>query len=108
MIQGGGFTKDMSQKPTQAPIKNEAANGLKNEHVHGGHGAHQRRRLGHRAVLHQREGQRLPQPQGRLERTVGYAVFGKVVDGKDVVDKIAKVATSNTGMHQNVPTRRRW
>ena len=88
---------------SQAPIKNESTNGLKNELRHDRHGAHQRARLGHVAVLHQREEQRLPQLRRRVA-TPDYAVFGKVTEGQDVVDKIGKVATGNSGMHQDVPT----
>jgi len=77
MIQGGGFTADMQQKPTDAPIQNEAANGLKNgkytiamartgdpHKVHDCHGPHGRSAQRHGAVLHQRGGQRLPEPHG--------------------------------------------
>jgi cyclophilin family peptidyl-prolyl cis-trans isomerase len=54
MIQGGGFTRDMNQKPTRAPIKNEAANGLKKRPRHPGHGSHPGSQQRHRAVFHQR------------------------------------------------------
>lgn len=103
MIQGGGFDKDMNQKPTRAPIENEAGNGLKNDN---GTVAMARTPNPHSAsaqffinvknndFLNFRE----PSPQG-----FGYAVFGKVVAGMDVVEKITKVATGNAGGHQNVP-----
>jgi len=103
MIQGGGFTADFKEKPTRAPIQNEAANGLKNDY---GTIAMARRPDPHSAsaqffinvkdndFLNYRD----PSPRGH-----GYAVFGKVVSGMDVVDKIAKVATGNAGPHQNVP-----
>ncbi|MBX3674493.1 MAG: peptidyl-prolyl cis-trans isomerase [Burkholderiales bacterium] len=103
MIQGGGFTKDMQQKPTLAPIKNEAANGLKNEMytlamartgVRDSATAQFFINVKSNDFLNYRD----ESPQGW-----GYAVFGKVVEGADVVDRIRKVATGNAGMHQNVP-----
>ena len=104
MIQGGGFTKDMQQKPTLAPIKNEAANGLKNDTytlamartgVRDSATAQFFINVKQNDFLNYRD----ESPQGW-----GYAVFGKVVEGKEVVDKIKKVATGNAGGHQNVPT----
>ncbi len=103
MIQGGGFTKDMRQKRTKAAIKNEAANGLKN-----GSGTLAMARtnvvdsataqffinvadndfLNHRAAT----------PEG-----FGYAVFGQVREGMEVVRKIESVKTGDRGMHQDVP-----
>jgi len=103
MVQGGGFTKDMQQKPVQAPIKNEAANGLKNDMytlamartgVRDSATAQFFINVKANDFLNYRD----ESPQGW-----GYAVFGKVVEGQDVVDKIRKVATGNAGMHQNVP-----
>jgi cyclophilin family peptidyl-prolyl cis-trans isomerase len=103
MIQGGGFTRDMQQKPTQAPIKNEAANGLKNDvytlamartGVRDSATAQFFINVKSNDFLNYRD----ESPQGW-----GYAVFGKVVEGQDVVDKIRKVPTGNAGMHQNVP-----
>ena len=103
MIQGGGFTKAMDQKPTKAPIKNEAANGLLNKR---GTIAMARTMVVDSAtsqffinlVDNDFLNFRAPTPQ-----FFGYAVFGKVTDGMDVVDKIAKVKTGNSGMHQHVP-----
>ena len=103
MIQGGGFTKAMDQKPTKVPIKNEAANGLLNKR---GTIAMARTMVVDSAtsqffinlVDNDFLNFRAPTPQ-----FFGYAVFGKVTDGMDVVDKIAKVKTGNSGMHQNVP-----
>ena len=103
MIQGGGFTKAMDQKPTRAPIKNEAANGLKNKR---GTIAMARTMVVDSAtsqffinlVDNDFLNFRAPTPQ-----YYGYAVFGKVTDGMDVVDKIAKVKTGFAGPHQNVP-----
>lgn len=102
MIQGGGFNSDMQQKPTRAPIPLEAKNGLKNDRY---------------TVAMARTGNpnsatsqfyinvanndmlNAPQPDGH-----GYAVFGKVVQGQAVIDKIRTVPTGNHSMHQNVPT----
>ena len=104
MIQGGGFTKDMRQKSTEPPIKNEANNGLKNENY-----TVAMARTGVRDsatsqfFINVKDNEFLnytsENPQGW-----GYAVFGKVVEGKETVDKITKVATGTTGGHQNVPT----
>ena len=104
MVQGGGFDKDMKQKPVQAPIKNEAANGLKNDNytvamartnVYDSATSQFFINISDNAFLNHTA----PTAQGW-----GYAVFGKVVEGKEVVDKIKKVATGTTGGHQNVPT----
>lgn len=101
MIQGGGFTPEMQQKPTQAPIPLEARNGLKNDMYTvamartgdpNSATAQFFINVASNAMLN------APQPDGH-----GYAVFGKVVAGNDVVDKIRTVATGNRGMHQNVP-----
>ena len=104
MIQGGGFTPDMQQKPTQAPIKNEAGNGLKNLR---GSVAMARTNDPHSAtsqffinVV----------DNGFLDHTApagsgwGYCVFGQVVEGMDVVDKIKGVRTGTKGFQQDVPT----
>ncbi len=103
MAQGGGFDTDFNQKETHAPIKNEADNGLKNER-------------GTVAMA------RTPDPDSATAQFFinykdnsfldyssptqngwGYAVFAKVVEGMDVVDKMAGVSTANRGMHQDVP-----
>ena len=101
MIQGGGFTKDMAEKPTAGEIKNEASNGLKNDR---GSIAMARRQDPNSAssqffINHVNNSSQLDYPLNNG----GYAVFGKVTQGMDVVDKIAKVPTGNKGMHQNVP-----
>ena len=103
MIQGGGFTKEMDQKKTNDPIKNEADNGLKN--LRGTIA------MARTMVVDSATSQffinlvdngfldfRGPHPS-----MYGYAVFGKVTSGMDVVDKIAAVRTGNHGMHQNMP-----
>ena len=102
MIQGGGFTADMQQKPTRAAIPLEAKNGLKNDKY-----TIAMARTGNpnsataQFFINVANNDMLnaPQPDGH-----GYAVFGKVVQGQTVVDKIRSVATGNRGMHQNVPT----
>lgn len=100
MIQGGGFDADMSEKDTQAPIKNEADNGLRNER---GTLAMARTQVVDSATsqffINHKDNAFLDHGG----RDFGYAVFGKVVRGMEVVDKIAQVPTGNRGMHQNVP-----
>jgi peptidyl-prolyl cis-trans isomerase B (cyclophilin B) len=103
MIQGGGFEPGMNQKPCGAPIKNEAGNGLKNER---GTIAMARTSDPHSATaqffINLKDNAFLnhtaPSGQGW-----GYCVFGKVVDGMDVVDKIKSVKTGTKGFHQDVP-----
>jgi len=101
MIQGGGFEPGMKQKPTGAPIKNEAANGLKNENYTV---AMARTGDPHSATaqffINVRNNDFLDYPG---QDGWGYAVFGKVTEGMDVVDAIKKVKTGNSGFHQNVP-----
>lgn len=103
MIQGGGFDPKMSEKKTRAPIDNEAGNGLKNE---AGTLAMARTNQVHSATaqffinlksndfLNYREAT----PDG-----YGYAVFGKVTKGMDIVERIGKVSTGNSGQFQDVP-----
>jgi cyclophilin family peptidyl-prolyl cis-trans isomerase len=101
MIQGGGFEPGMKQKKTKAPIKNEANNGLKNS----------------RGTLAMARTNDINSATAQFfvnlvdndfldysgPSNYGYAVFGKVTAGLDVIDKIAKVATTNRSGHQNVP-----
>lgn len=100
VIQGGGFTEDMRQKPTRDPIKNEADNGL----------------LNLRGSLSMARTQQVDSATSQFfinladnafldhgSRDFGYAVFANVVDGLDVIDRIAAVQTGNRGMHQDVP-----
>jgi len=100
MVQGGGFTPDFSQKPTKSPIKNEAKNGLKNE----------------KGTLAMARTQVVDSATSQFfinlvdnsfldngVRDYGYAVFGKVIGGMDVVDAIAAVETGNNGMYGDVP-----
>ncbi|MFO1267238.1 MAG: peptidylprolyl isomerase [Rubrivivax sp.] len=103
MVQGGGFTPDMKQKPTQAPVRNEANNGLKNKRytlamarTNDPHSATAQffiNTVDNTFLDHRGEN-----PQGW-----GYAVFGRVVEGTDVVDKIEGVATGRKGYHDDVP-----
>ena len=101
MIQGGGFDKDMKQKPTNQPIENEAKNGLKNEPYTV---ALARTSNPHSATaqffINVRNNSFLDYPG---QDGWGYAVFGKVIKGTEVVDKIKTVETGNSGMHANVP-----
>jgi len=101
MIQGGGFNTDFQQKETRAPIPLEAQNGLKNDR-----GTIAMARTGNpnsataQFFINVVNNPMLnaPNPDGH-----GYAVFGKVIQGMETVDKIKGVATGNKGMHQNVP-----
>ncbi|BBB61051.1 MULTISPECIES: peptidylprolyl isomerase [unclassified Undibacterium] len=101
MIQGGGFEPGMNQKSTNAPIENEAKNGLKNERY-----ALAMARTGdpHSAsaqfFINTANNSFLDYPG---QDGWGYCVFGKVVEGTDVVDKIKGVKTTRTGMFQDVP-----
>ncbi len=103
MIQGGGFTDKMVQKPAKATVKNEADNGLKNmkytiamARTSDPHSASAQFFIN----VADNEFLNFTAP---TERGWGYAVFGKVTSGADVVDKIKKVKTGNNGFHQNVP-----
>ena len=103
MIQGGGMDENMQEKATRDPIQNEAQNGLKNDKY--------TLAMARTSAPHSASAQffinttnndflnfKAPNPQG-----FGYAVFGKVVDGFDVVDQIEGVKTGNKGFHQDVP-----
>ncbi len=102
MVQGGGFTPAMVQKPTRAPIPLEANNGLKND---VGTIAMARSGNPNSATsqffinVANNASLNAPQPDG-----FGYAVFGKVVSGMDVIDKIRQTPTGNQNGFQNVPT----
>jgi len=103
MIQGGGFTVDMKQKPTNAPIKNEANNGLSNK---TGTIAMARTSDPHSATaqffINVNDNTFLDFKSESMQGW-GYCVFGEVVEGMDVVNKIKEVSTGNRGMHQDVP-----
>ena len=100
MLQGGGFAADMTRKPTRPPIKNEADNGLKNA----------------RGALSMARTSEVDSATSQFfvnvvdnafldhgERDFGYAVFARVVEGMDVVDRIAAVETTTRGSYQDVP-----
>jgi len=103
MIQGGGFSTDMQQKGTKQQIKNEADNGLKN--VRGAIA------MARTQVVDSASSQffinlidnSFLDHQGKTPNAYGYAVFGQVTDGMEIVDAIAKVPTGNSGPHQDVP-----
>lgn len=103
MVQGGGFDSDMKQKPANEPIKNEANNGLKNE---VGTIAMARTQDPHSAsaqfFINVADNSFL-NFTAETRQGWGYAVFGKVVDGMDVVNTIKNVKTSSQGFHENVP-----
>ena len=103
MVQGGGFAPGMKQKPCEAPIRNEAANGLKNDaytvamaRTADPHSATAQFFIN--AVDNDFLNFRAPNAQGW-----GYCVFGKVVEGTDVVAKIRLVRTGTSGFHSDVP-----
>jgi len=100
VIQGGGMTADMKQKPTKSPIKNEADNGLKNRR---GTLSMARTNDPHSATsqffVNLVDNAFLDPGRGGA----GYAVFGHVTDGMSVIDEIAKVKTGRKGMHDDVP-----
>ena len=104
MIQGGGFTTDMEQKPTQGPVDNEANNGLKNER---GTIAMARTQDPHSATaqffINVQDNDFLNHT-GENMQGWGYTVFGKITQGEDVLDKIRCVQTGSQGGHQDVPT----
>jgi peptidyl-prolyl cis-trans isomerase B (cyclophilin B) len=104
MVQGGGFTAEMAQKPTQAPIQNEADNGLKNNAYTV---AMARTGDPHSATaqffINVSDNDFLNHSSKDM-RGWGYAVFGKVTEGQDVVDQIKAVRTGTSRGHQDVPT----
>ncbi len=103
MIQGGGFEPGMRQKPARSPIKNEADNGLKNEHYTVA--------MARTSEPHSASSQFFINVKDNdfLDHTAqnaqgwGYCVFGKVVEGRDVVDKVKGVRTGKRGSHGDVP-----
>ena len=103
MVQGGGFTADMEQKATQAPIENEANNGLKNAR---GTIAMARTQDPHSATAQffiNVQDNDFFNHTGENMQGWGYAVFGKVTEGEDVLDKIRCVQTGSQAGHQDVP-----
>ncbi|MFC3109323.1 peptidylprolyl isomerase [Undibacterium arcticum] len=103
MIQGGGLDKNMKEKSTDKPIENEAKNGLKNETY--------TLAMARTADPHSATAQFFINVQNNSMLDYpgrdgwGYAVFGKVIEGMDVVDKIKQVPTANGPLHQNVPVK---
>ncbi len=103
MIQGGGFTPDMQQKPTHEPIKNEASADKPN--------ARGTLAMARTSDVHSATAQffvnlannEFLNHTDKTARGFGYCAFGRVIEGMDVVDKIAAVKTGNAGQHQNVP-----
>jgi peptidyl-prolyl cis-trans isomerase B (cyclophilin B) len=98
MIQGGGFQPGLKQKTTKAPVKNEAPNGLSN--------ARGTIAMARTSDLHSATAQffiNVVDNKGLDDRRSPYCVFGKVVEGMDVVDKIKDVPTARRGPHENVP-----
>lgn len=102
MIQGGGFTSEMQQKQTKPPIKNESSNGLKNDTYTL---AMARTNVPDSATsqffINVKSNDFLN--KASAQDGVGYAVFGKVIEGTEVVDKIAGVQTGRKGMYSDVP-----
>lgn len=103
MVQGGGFDADMNQKPTNAPVKNEANNGVKNKN---GTLAMARTQDPHSATsqffINVKDNDFLDFTSETTQGW-GYCVFAEVVEGMDVVEKIKGVQTGNSGHHQDVP-----
>ena len=103
MVQGGGFQPGMAQKPTDATVENEASNGLKNDNYTV---AMARTNDPHSAsaqfFINVADNEFLNHTKPDA-RGWGYAVFGKVVEGKDVVDRIKGVRTGRKGFHDDVP-----
>ena len=102
MLQGGGFTENMEQKPTKPPIKNEGGNGLKNDTY--------TLAMARTSVPDSATSQFFINAKNndflnrdKSQDGVGYAVFGKVIDGLDVVKKIEQVQTGRKGMYSDVP-----
>jgi peptidyl-prolyl cis-trans isomerase A (cyclophilin A) len=101
MIQGGGFTPDMGQKKNKAPIKNEATNGLQN--LRGTLSMARTNDINSATsqfFINLKDNDFLDHAPGNY----GYAVFGKIVDGLDIIDQIAKVKTGRSKGHDDVPT----
>ena len=104
MIQGGGFTADLVEKPTRAPIRNEATNGLNN--VRGTLAMARTRSLRSATAqffVNVSDNRSKLDHRGYSPDDFGYAVFGRVLEGLDVCDRIAAVETHTVGPHEDVP-----
>ena len=104
MIQGGGFTPDLVEKPTRAPIRNEATNGLNN--VRGTLAMARTRALRSATAqffVNVSDNRSKLDHHGYSPDDFGYAVFGRVLEGMDVCDRIAAVKTATVGPHEDVP-----
>jgi cyclophilin family peptidyl-prolyl cis-trans isomerase len=104
MIQGGGLYADMSDKPAHPPIKNEAGNGLKNDRGTLALARRQPPDSGDAQFFINVKDNAFLNHRDETPAGFGYAVFGKVVQGMEVVDKIVAVSTTTRGAFQNVPT----
>lgn len=103
MVQGGGHLPDMSQKPTQAPVKNEANNGLKNEQYTVAMARTQDPHSATAQFFINVANNEFLNFRNESVQGWGYCVFGKVIEGKDVVDKIRGVKTGRRSFYQDVP-----
>src|SRR5688572_12149979 len=103
MIQGGGFEPGMKQKPVKEPIKNEADNGLKNEAYTVAMARTSDPNSATAQFFINVSDNTFLNHTAPTAQGWGYAVFGRVVEGNDVVDRIRKVRTGTRGMHQDVP-----
>lgn len=103
MIQGGGFTKDFVQKPTKKPIINEASNGLKNERGSIAMARTNEVNSASSQFFINVVNNDFLDHKGKAPHEYGYCVFGKVIEGMDIVDKIRQVKTGSKGPHRDVP-----
>jgi peptidyl-prolyl cis-trans isomerase B (cyclophilin B) len=103
MVQGGGFTKAMQQKPVKAPIKNEGSNGLKNANYTVAMARTNVRDSATSQFFINVKDNAFLDYSGENAQGWGYAVFGKVVEGMEVVDAIVAVPTTTKGPYENVP-----
>lgn len=104
MVQGGGFTVDMEQKETKAPIENEADNGLKNDcYTIAMARTMDPDSASSQFFINVKDNDFLNHT-AKTTQGWGYCVFGKVVEGQEIVDKIKDVPTGSSGFHQDVPT----
>jgi peptidyl-prolyl cis-trans isomerase B (cyclophilin B) len=103
MVQGGGFAPGMQQKPTDAPVTNEADNGLKNDNYTVAMARTSEPHSASAQFFINVADNAFLNHTAKSAQGWGYAVFGKVVDGKDVVDRIKGVATGRKGFHDDVP-----